>query len=130
MTAPRSLRPDAAADKAAARRVASIVAANWDMPYEGVLFRKTRGGAIEARARLELYWLLHAGCGMTFARIGAALSRRDKSTIKSGVEQIEEALADGYAHRMERLAALAKELVAIGALQDEALAKETARGRP
>lgn len=114
---PTSVSPD----MAKALRVASIVAAAHLLPSETVLFRTTRGGAGESWSRLELYWLLHTACGMSLTGVGRVLGGRDKSTVKNGVERVENALCDpGYAHRMERLAALCKELVGIGACQDEA----------
>lgn len=124
-------------DMAKALRAASILAAQRLMPTEKVqaiaglpmaipaahLFRKTRGNAVESKIRCELYWLLHTGCGMPLTRVGAVITKRDKSTVASGVAHIEEAMSDpGYAHRMERLAALAREAVAVGELEDEATA--------
>jgi chromosomal replication initiation ATPase DnaA len=111
------------ADRAAALRVASIVAAQRLMAPEA-LFRATRGGEAEARARQELAYLLHTACGMSLNRVGAAL-KRHRTSVSHAVRQIEESLGDGEsgrAHRMERLSALAKEAVALGALEDEALA--------
>lgn len=108
-----------------ALRVAQLVAGLWVMPAE-TLFRATRGGGAESHARHELYWLLHTACGLSIERVGEALGRR-KDTVSHGVKKIEDALDDdGYAFRMERLGALAAEYVAIGALQDEAIAANVA----
>lgn len=114
-------------DKAAALRVASLVAGQWLMPNEAVLFRETRGGVAEAKARHELVYLLHVGPGISLNRIGKALGR-DRSSVSYAVRAVEDSLEDaGRAHRMERLAAIAKELVELGALFDRAL--ETAAER-
>jgi len=110
-------------DMAKALRVASIVAGQHLMPNEAVLFRSTRGGEGEAPARHELAYLLHTACGMSLNRVGQVL-RRDRSTISYAVRVVEESLEDfGRAARMERLSALTKEAVAIGALADEAAEK-------
>lgn len=115
-------------DMAKALRVAAIVAAVHLRPTEPV-FRSTRGGEGEAHQRQETQWLLHTACGMSLNRVAKVMGR-DRSTISYANKQVEEALTDpGYAHRMERLAVLCKELVAIGAMQDEAVAAELARGK-
>lgn len=120
MIPPKSL----SADMAKALRVASIVAAQHLMPNEAVLFRSTRGQAGESRARLEFYWLLHTACGMSLSRVGKVTSGRDRSTVSAGVRRIEDALSDrDYRLRMERLAELAREVVELGAMQDEATEK-------
>lgn len=124
MTAPRSVSPD----MAKALRVAAIVAAVRLRPTEPI-FRSTRGGEGEARQRQEVQWLLHTACGMSLNRVAKVMGR-DRSTISYANQQVEDELTEpGYAHRMERLAALCKELVAIGELEDDATAKALARGR-
>lgn len=126
MSAPTPMTPD----YAAALQCASIVGGQHKMPNEAVLFRRTRGVGAESWARLELYWLLHAACGLSLNAIGRALAGRDHTTISSGVKRIEEAMSDDdYRRYMEGLGELAKKAVALGALREAAMAKLLARRR-
>ena len=127
----KAWKPQDSPDHNAALRVAAIVGALFLMPPE-VLFRSTRGGAPEAYARLIFYWTMHVGAGMSLSRVATAAAGRDRSSVSSGVRRIEEQMSDpGFSTFMEKLAALARDVVEMGALQDDAIkAQLTQSDRP
>lgn len=84
-----------------------------------MIFRETRGDALESTARMVVAWLLHKRFDLTLQRAGDALARH-RTTLTNAIQQIDrwvlEDDTDGVEIFLEGLGDLARKAVEMGNL--------------